>query len=148
MLVLYFGKKVHVGQATWTHAKLKCVFTEKICSKFFTKMRISRFFPKLVAVCILYAKIFFCSHIMEASIFQMTNMVAENASELTSMTSRSKMRCLQECSIKEECASVKYNPNNRQCTLFSSLEVTDIQPEDIAYIIPSHLVITTIGRYY
>ncbi len=83
--------------------------------------------------------------IQETQVFQMSNMTSSDALELKSMALRSKIRCVQECQVVQACVSAKYNTNTRQCTLFSSFYVSELQPEEVAYAKP--LIVTQVGKY-
>ncbi len=85
--------------------------------------------------------------IQETDVFQLFNMTSLNALEIKNMTSRSKIRCLRECQIVgESCVSLKYNVSSRQCTLFSTLNVSPVQTDEVAYVKPSHFVVTQVGK--
>ena len=81
---------------------------------------------------------------IQAEVFQMTNMTSPDANELTSRALRSKIRCVQECQVAQACVSIKYNTNTRQCTLFNSFYVSELQPEEVAYVKP--FIVTQVGK--
>ena len=87
------------------------------------------------------------NYAQETAVFQIFNMTSLNALKIKNMTSRSKIRCLRECQIVgESCVSLKYNVSSRQCTLFSTLNVSPVQTDEAAYVKTSHFVVTQVGK--